>query len=98
MNPLGEEAKRSDPAAVATSELSDGDRLQLFCAKIQEDCGLSARELDVLRLLVHGYSSACIQKELYIAAGTVNYHTRNIYAKLGVHSKQEIIELYRDRS
>ena len=45
-------------------------------------------------LLARGYTSSRIQKELYIAAGTVNYHSRNIYAKLGVHSKQELIELF----
>lgn len=44
-------------------------------------------------LLARGYASASIQKKLYIAAGTTNYHTRNIYAKLGVHSRSEVIEL-----
>ena len=34
-----------------------------------------------------------IQSELYIAPGTMNYHARNIYAKLGVHSKQSLIDL-----
>ena len=61
--------------------------------EVGEEFGLSSREIDVLRLLARGYSSARIQSELYIAAGTVNYHTRNIYAKLGVHSKQEVIDL-----
>ena len=48
---------------------------------------MAQREQDVFALLARGYTSARIQKELYIAAGTVNYHSRNIYAKLGVHSK-----------
>ncbi len=47
--------------------------------------------MDVFALLARGYSAAAIQSELYIAAGTVNYHTRNIYSKLNVHSKQELI-------
>ena len=63
------------------------------CLEVGQEFGLSSREIDVLRLLARGYSSARIQSELYIAAGTVNYHTRNIYAKLGVHSKQEVIDL-----
>lgn len=54
---------------------------------------LSERERDVLALLAEGRSSARIQKDLCISAGTVNYHTRNIYAKMGVHSRQEIIDL-----
>lgn len=63
------------------------------CLALGERFGLSKREVDVLGLLARGFSSARIQGELYIAAGTVNYHTRNIYAKLGVHSKQEVIDL-----
>lgn len=67
--------------------------LQAACRRIGEEHGLSKRELDVFVLLARGYASASIQKELYIAAGTANYHTRNIYAKLGVHSRSEVIEL-----
>lgn len=63
-------------------------------AKTCAEFGLSQRESDVCALLARGYTSSRIQKELYIAAGTVNYHSRNIYAKLGVHSKQELIELF----
>ena len=44
-------------------------------------------------LLARGYSASAIQSELYIAPGTVNYHTRNIYSKLSIHSKQELISL-----
>ena len=67
------------------------------CREVAKEFELSNREIDVLELLARGYSAARIQKELYIAAGTVNYHTRNIYAKLGVHSKQEVIDLIAGR-
>lgn len=63
-----------------------------------KDYGLSNREMDVFALLARGYSASAIQSELYIAPGTVNYHTRNIYSKLGVHSKQELISLVADHS
>ena len=56
-----------------------------------ERFGLSPREADVLRLLVAGESTAQIQEALCIAPGTFNYHIRNIYAKLGVHSRQELL-------
>lgn len=56
-----------------------------------ERYGLSPREADVLRLLVAGDSTAQIQDRLCIAAGTFNYHMRNIYSKLGVHSRQELL-------
>ena len=67
------------------------------CREVAKEYELSNREVDVLELLARGYSAARVQKELYIAAGTVNYHTRNIYAKLGVHSKQEVIDLITGR-
>ncbi len=64
---------------------------------LSDQYGLSARERDVLRLLARGYSAARIQNELYISSGTVNFHSHNIYTKLGVHSKQEIIALIFDQ-
>lgn len=80
---------QSAPAAVEDLDF----RFKHTCRELCDEYDLSARELDVFILLARGYSAARIQQELYIAAGTVNYHTRNIYAKLGVHSKQEVIEL-----
>ena len=59
---------------------------------------LDVYKRQVLKLLAQGYSSARIQTELYIAPGTVNYHTRNIYTKLEVHSKQEVIDLVFDNT
>ena len=67
--------------------------LEEKCDVVASSFSLSRREVDVFRLLARGCSSAFIQSELYIAAGTVNYHTRNIYAKLGVHSRQQLIDL-----
>lgn len=63
------------------------------CAQVAERYGLSSRELDVLRLLAQGKTSATIQAELCIAQGMVNYHLRNIYAKTGVHTRQEFMLL-----
>ncbi|MEC4184152.1 helix-turn-helix transcriptional regulator [Adlercreutzia sp. R21] len=57
---------------------------------------LTERETDVLGLLAQGYSSKKIQQTLTIAQGTVNSHVRNIYQKLGVHSRDELIELIED--
>ena len=81
--------------AASSSERADSVQpaLEEQCDRVARECNLSKREVDVLKLLARGYSSARIQSELYIAPGTVNYHTRNIYSKLGVHSKQALIDL-----
>ena len=62
-----------------------------------ERFALSPREADVLKLLVAGESTAQIQEALCIAPGTFNYHIRNIYAKLGVHSRQELLIFVRNQ-
>lgn len=49
--------------------------------------GLTAREVEVLRLLAQGLTSAQIAEQLVIGVVTVNFHVRSIYSKLGVSSR-----------
>ena len=49
--------------------------------------GLTAREVEVLRLLAQGMTSAHIAEQLIIGVVTVNFHVRSIYSKLGVTSR-----------
>lgn len=51
--------------------------------------GLTARELEVLRLLTDGRSNREIAAELFISVKTVSVHVSNILAKLGVASRGE---------
>ncbi|HEU5430704.1 MAG TPA: response regulator transcription factor, partial [Thermomicrobiales bacterium] len=53
--------------------------------------GLTAREQDVLRLLVAGRSNAEIAAKLFISPRTATTHVSNLYAKLGVASRAEAI-------
>jgi LuxR family maltose regulon positive regulatory protein len=52
---------------------------------------LSARELDVLRLLRSDLSGPEIARELLVSPNTFRTHTKNIYAKLGVNNRREAI-------
>ena len=63
------------------------------CFAIADRHGLTARERDVLIPLTHGLSCERISDELGLSYYTVRAHTRNIYTKTGVHSKQELIDL-----
>ena len=48
---------------------------------------LTAREVEVLRLLAQGWSDAQIAQHLVISPRTVNRHTTSIYSKIGVSSR-----------
>lgn len=54
---------------------------------------LSQREHEVAALIVRGNSVAGIAKKLFISENTVRGHAKNIYRKLDVHSKQQLIDL-----
>ena len=49
--------------------------------------GLTAREVEVLRLLAQGWTDAQIAERLVISVRTVNRHTTSLYSKLGVSSR-----------
>ena len=57
---------------------------------------LSARELDVLRLLGSDLDGPDIARELVVSLNTVRTHTKNIYAKLGVNSRRAAVRLARE--
>lgn len=60
---------------------------------IAHDKGLTKRETEVLHLLMEGRSIPYIQNKLYISEGTARTHAKHIYTKVGVHSKQELLDL-----
>ena len=54
---------------------------------------LSAREREVLDLILTGKQTRTIAEELFISAKTVEFHRGHIYAKLGVSSLAELFSL-----
>jgi LuxR family maltose regulon positive regulatory protein len=52
---------------------------------------LTARELEIVRLICAGHSGPEIASELVLAYNTVRKHISNIYNKLGVHSRSQAI-------
>lgn len=48
---------------------------------------LTARQLQLLRLVADGHSNAQIAHRLFVAEGTVRKHLENIYERLGVTSR-----------
>nr|WP_301290051.1 helix-turn-helix transcriptional regulator [Adlercreutzia equolifaciens] len=63
--------------------------------EIAREAGLTPREAEVFALLAQGRSIPYIRDELIISRETAATHAKHIYAKLGVHSRQELIDLVR---
>ena len=57
---------------------------------------LSARELDVLRLVANGLSNAHIAEALFVSVGTVKKHLNNIFGKLNVTSRTQAVSRARE--
>lgn len=51
--------------------------------------GLSAREVEVLKLVAKGMTNAQIATELYISPRTVNAHMGSVYHKIGSSTRAE---------
>ena len=67
--------------------------IQLKCDRLARIGKLTKRESEILVLIAHGRSTPRIQEELMLSANTVNSHTRNVYRKLGIHSRQELLDM-----
>ena len=59
--------------------------------RIEGDSDLTERELEVLRYLAEGLSKREIGKELFLSFNTIHSHTKSIYHKLRVSSRQDAI-------
>lgn len=63
-------------------------------APVKEDnAGLSEREMDVLKEMVSGKNYKAIGEKLFISPLTIRKHAANIYDKLHVNTRAQIINI-----
>src|ERR1700712_4830743 len=55
---------------------------------------LTAREQDVIHLIIRGQPSKIIARQLQIAPKTEGVHRRNAYAKLGIDSRSSLFHSF----
>ncbi|MFD6105165.1 HD domain-containing phosphohydrolase [Nocardia salmonicida] len=93
--PLDPDERAEFLRAEVTAGRLDGDAVAAVLAAAQgrrprkraQIAGLTARELDVLALLVRGRSTREIARALGISPRTAGSHIEHIYTKIGVHSR-----------
>lgn len=88
--------RKTDTAfgALAGSACTQADAAQRDAQAFETLCGrndLSPREREILSYLRKGYNSPFIARSLNISESTVRSHLQNIYHKLGVSSRMELI-------
>jgi DNA-binding NarL/FixJ family response regulator len=88
---------------VAHLEFTEGNRLgiEVTLADAAQSSGaeeyparlLSARERSVITLIAMGVETQEIAGELHVSASTVRTHVRNAMAKLGAHTRAQMVAL-----
>jgi len=64
-----------------------------MATKVCEPEALSPRETELCRYYATGRSARWIARKLHISVRTVETHTQHIRKKLGVHSRDELLDL-----
>lgn len=67
--------------------------LEERCRALAQTSGLTDREARMLVLLARGNSLKKAAEVLYMSEGTAKYHRHNLYVKLDVTTRQELIDL-----
>ncbi len=84
-----EDSGGSDGKPSSEDEIPVEQRL----GKLAASAALTPREIEILGYVGRGHSSVYVAKTLLISESTVYTHVRNIYRKLGVSSREELIQL-----
>ena len=81
---VGDSASAGQPAVRLASDVDGGSEIAPGEVEL-----LTAREMEVLRLMISGASNQRIAEELTVSVGTVKAHVSHILGKLGAHSRTE---------
>lgn len=88
---------RGDPADpggnAGTFDAEALDAIGSRCSRIGAENGLTERETEIFAMLARGRNGRFVMEHYVVSRNTVKSHVKHIYAKLDVHSQQELIDL-----
>lgn len=84
---------RAEPAPSAPPSKNAPDAVARHCEALRRAHGLTPREAEVLELLGRGRDVGAIAEMLGVSRNTVRTHVQRLYTDLGVHTRQELIDL-----
>ena len=91
---------RDDDGFAASPVEADMESLEAYrhrrIERLADECGLTNRDRELLDYLSRGYGSSFIAKTLFISDNTARTHIRNIYRKLGVSSREQLLSLFNE--
>ena len=82
-----------DPTAVPDPSTRKAGNFGRAVSRLALTGMLSERETEAFRYLAMGYGTDRVASEMGVSVNTVRVHTHNVYVKLDVHSRRELMEL-----
>jgi DNA-binding CsgD family transcriptional regulator len=85
------EAARMEGAANAIAVSVHGASAEDILALVARAHGLTARERELVALVLEGLDTREIAERMFISPYTVKDHLKSVFEKLGVHSRRELV-------
>lgn len=74
------------------------DPLAQACRLLGQQYGLPPRQVTLLHMLAEGQGVPRISQELHLSENTVRTYRKALYGTLGIHSRQELVDLVREEA
>lgn len=87
------QANQTEKHGRIVDEIRPDQFIHKRCDELAQEFGISPRETEVLYYLGRGYNHGYIARKLFLSENTVRTHVRHIYAKLGISSREELLNL-----
>lgn len=89
---LPKEQPQTPPAAPGVPQQGDEQAMELFLSGLAT---LTKKETEIYNRYVAGMTTDVIMEQLCIKENTLKFHSKNLYSKLGVRSRKQLMELHR---